>query len=356
MLIATLYLFILPIFIGSVFGNCKRPAELYLKGNTFLFALFTLCYYIELFLIRNNSLILLIKMFLFVMIPFILLGGWKTHQIRLNLMNSVQESLIYIKQHRLLITLMLIIIGFHALRLAIGEPSQYRDSCVYDPLVTSIADSEFIYVPWGTTTFEPTHLTMIHQKYITTPWYVYEAALSKISGLHPLIITKTLIPVYILLLSYMAIYLLSKELLHDANKTVLALILCSLLYESRLILGEQAAYLLIWPSWGKTYASLITCTIIAAWFVRLTSENHEKSEFLWFLLFTFAGTGTTAATIMVIPIEICALTLANLLINKSIRHSITIASIGLVPCILQFSIYWMYTHRLLDSWLIGAYL
>ncbi len=122
----------------------------------------------------------------------------------------------------------------------------------------------------------------------------------------------------------------------------------------RLILGEQAAYMLVWPQWRKSIASSITCTIVAAWFLRLEREEQIRwGDVIWLLVFVFAGTLTTPATMMAIPLEIGALSLAHLIRDRHIKP-LFIGIIGGLPCVFQFVFYEIYQKGMLTEWLLQS--
>jgi len=348
-------LFVLPFFVGGVFKDEKRFVERYVKGAMFELAIWGMCYYVVLLVMRTNSLKVLSVLYEIVVCPFVVVGIWKTICKRGYFKYWLNRFSVYYKSNRVIFLCLTVLVFYQLVRIGIGMPFQARDLIAYDPLVTRMVESGLIYAPPASDFFIPEQLVSISSKYITTPWYVYEAFWAQLLNVHSLIVSKTLIPIYILLLTYLSLWLLSGEFFREnLEKKLLFVLFCGLMFEGRLIFGEQSAYVLVWPSWGKSVASTIGCTLLLTWFIRnMKVESLNCQDILWLAIFSLSGAFTTAAAIMVFPIELGTLSFVYWLQKKESRVLI-VGLIGILPCVFQLVLLFVYEKGLLTNWLLGS--
>ncbi|SFT33464.1 hypothetical protein SAMN02910301_0417 [Lachnospiraceae bacterium XBD2001] len=349
--------FIFPMVVGALFENHSSVAEQYIKGAILELAIFNVCYYILIFVMRSNSLQTLTEGYTIILLALAFIGLGKSLHKRMQYGQQMHDIVLAVKENKLLTIVMLVIIAYQMLRLGVGVPTQVRDSLDYDSMVLQMVENGLVYGWRGTTEFNPQQLMYISPKFVTTPWYVYEAYVAKIIEVHPLIILRTFMPIYIMLLAYMALWFLGRELLYDScSKRMMFVIICGILYESRLVFGEQSAYMLVWPTWGKSVASAVICTLLIAWYIRIMGQDDShrcRGDALWLYLVCFAGTATTAAVMMAFPVALGALSLVYGVYKKSLKP-IGVGIIGGIPCVMELAIYEVYTHHLLDAWFMRA--
>ncbi len=341
----------LPFIFGARKTKNVQLAEIYIKGTTLLLSVYWLLYYVTVFLLRKNSV-----SFLSMAYGAVLSLGLMRFIVIMYQSKPWQGMKQLKGRLRWYHMLVIILLGAQLVRLQFWMPYQIRDSLTYDYMVHFMVDTDLIFSFPDVRPYSATYqLTQIHPKFVTTPWYVFEASIAQIFHLNSLVITRTWIPVFVLVLTYAVLLFLARELFrNDEKKQCIFLAICALIYESRLILGEQSAYMLIWPSWGKSFTSSITCILLLAWilYIMRTGEDGIVNA-LWLLLFSFVGTGTTAATMMVIPVEMSVLC-GIMFRNTKKRSMITMMVMAIVPCVFQFVVYTIYVNGYLTNWFIGA--
>ena len=83
------------------------------------------------------------------------------------------------------------------------EPYIYGDDVTYMRLVTDFVDTNAIYVKSWAGQVDPTPLSEISFKYVFTSYYPFLGMISILTGLHPLILCKTVIPIFYLPIHYL---------------------------------------------------------------------------------------------------------------------------------------------------------
>ena len=99
----------------------------------------------------------------------------------------------------------MVIIIYEILIYVVKEPYIYGDDITYIPLITNMVDSNHIYtVKWAGAA--PIPLSRVNFKFVFTSYYPFLGMLSVLSGLHPLILCKTVIPLIYLPTHYLIVW------------------------------------------------------------------------------------------------------------------------------------------------------
>lgn len=330
-----------------------KCTEIFVKVFMLIVATFTICYYLVLFVARTNSFVVLEKCYgiaLLLIVFLMIIQLFKSREsIRLSSF-SIKE----VKENLIGVVVSSSLICFQTLRLGVGTFTQIRDSVEYDPLVCRMVERGIIYGSVSEWTDNPIQLIWISPKYVTTPWYVFEAWIARTLHVHSSIVTRTIIPIVVLLLAYCSLWLLAEKLFDSYSQRIIFILICAFLYEGAVEWNEPAAYLLIWPSWGKTITVTSVSVLIAASFVGMVQkERIDKEELFWLVIYVIVGTASSAAAMMAIPVELGALCLARI-IQSHRWKCILIGAVAIIPCVVEFAIYYLYTSHTLDFWFLGA--
>ncbi|MGN0361339.1 MAG: DUF6077 domain-containing protein [Bilifractor sp.] len=122
-------------------------------------------------------------------------------------------------------------------------------------------------------------------KDVFSPWMIYIALIARLTGIHPAIIAHTILPVVLLVLSYMVWYLAGSELFeNDKRKTILFGFLIGVLqlfFAGSGSTQSEFALLRIWQ--GKAVVAGLGIPLLQYAFLYLY-RNQEDERFYWMLL------------------------------------------------------------------------
>ena len=221
------------------------------------------------------------------------------------------------------------IVLMQALLLVIGVHYD-DDDAFYVATATTAIDTDTIY---HYTPFTGAEYSEFPARYVLSPWSMLPAVLSRIFGIRPIIIFHTLLPVIIIPMSYGAIWLLGRVIWrsddHRSEKSWGFVIAVSFLQ----IFGAFSTWsagmrLLIRPWQGKT---VLASVIIPLLFVLLIydwrSEKLSRYMGFYILVTMLAGCFLSSMGIVLPVIELFALALTRIIVNKNIRYSLS-----LIPC------------------------
>ena len=97
----------------------------------------------------------------------------------------------------------LVIILYELYIYVFKEPWIYGDDVTYMKLVTDFVDTNAIYTKTWAGQVSPTPLSRVSFKYVFTSYYPFLGMISILTGLHPLILCKTVIPIFYLPIHYL---------------------------------------------------------------------------------------------------------------------------------------------------------
>ncbi len=106
----------------------------------------------------------------------------------------------------------LVIVIYQVIRYIVKQPHIYGDDVSYITMITDFVDTNAIYVKTWAGQVDPTPLSEINFKYAFTSYYPFMGMISLLTGLHPLILCKTVIPVFYVPIHYLIIFRIGKHL------------------------------------------------------------------------------------------------------------------------------------------------
>ena len=109
----------------------------------------------------------------------------------------------------------LIIILYELYVYVVKEPWIYGDDVTYIRMITDFVDTNTIYTKLWSGQVNPTDLSRINFKYVYTSYYPLLGTISILTGLHPLILCKTVIPVFYLPIHYLITWRIGSFLFGD---------------------------------------------------------------------------------------------------------------------------------------------
>lgn len=218
---------------------------------------------------------------------------------------------------------MLVLCGFQIIRLIIFAPAEMRDSKSYSPLVIDVLQSDSLFTIRPEDGFSLVSILEMPLKFCLSPWYPFQAMLAKTSNLHPLIISNTVLPAYILLISYIILFSLGFFLFEKNHaKAAMFTAACAIIQELTLFSHTPTLIKLVWPVWGKGVLSMtIIPAILVIYMLFIGKRTYKKGVWLiaLLLLLTMAGCSMSTMAAVAIPLELGLLGLIWTLRNHSIR-------------------------------------
>ncbi len=350
MWILLIYLTIIPLLVGMVYGYQNSLAEVYLKGSLLTFGIFSLCYYLVLLVLRGTSMDLMMQAFHAALVPVLVVGAIRLFWERGSLLSNNKDWKVCLGEPRIWMVLALALIAWHIARVGFLQPFEFSDSQTYDALINDMAQTGVIYGQEPRLGTVLPSLTQVDARYIITSWYFYEAYLARLTGLHAMVVTETIIPMVVLFLSYLTLWWMSRLLFREhPQRRWLFLFLCGVIAEAQLVFQDSSAYMLIWPAWGKNVVSSIICPLIAVLFLELVQKRRSVVEVTFQLfLCSFLAANASAASMMAIPLELGALCLV-FAIAKRRFGILVIGAIAVMPVAVQFLLYKLFVSQMLFS-------
>ncbi len=233
----------------------------------------------------------------------------RSHDVKTSIKREYKSS-----EQKYVWIIMLLCVFFQVGRVSLFQPSDYRDSKTYNAIVNDIVETNQFFSLYEDNGAERLEEDSVNTKILLSSWYTFEAMLSKVMNVHPLIVINTILPGYLLILHYIvAWYLIGVFIKDEKLLKYMFIILLVLLNE---VIGDDISQiLLIWPTWGKNITATIVVPLIIVLWENFAKKRDVKS-LLGIFLMMGAGCGASNMGIMILPIELALLTITELAAKK----------------------------------------
>lgn len=250
------------------------------------------------------------------------------------------EIVQFVKENKSLCAFTVITIGYQILRCMILQTGGYRDSKTYIALINDMVETNRFFLMEDVYGYFGMSLKDVSPKYIFSGWYTFEAFISYVSGLHPLIIVNTVLPPVIMLFAYMSYWVLS-ELFFGKNskKRVWFLVFIALIFQ--FLADDTGVLFMIWPTWGKNLVLSISIPMYLYYY--FSKQLDKKVIYAILVLIIFFACFVSTTGVVVMPILIIGCKLYSILINRRIKlvNGLSII-VQFVPVIIYALIYKMW--------------
>ena len=348
MLQLILLLFIIPSFLGLFIQYALQINDSYPFGFFFvlgflvMIAEFALICYPAIYFDTSFHLVCLLTSWIYG-IECLLILIWLFLKTRFDIRKRFNKRRLSTIIHSPFFWAMLILCGFQIIRLIIAEPYQMRDSKTYNALIVDILQSDHLFRTQEATGFPLESVLDMKLKFSLSPWYPFISMLAKLSRLHPLIISNTILPGYILLTSYIIVNTLGYCLFNkNPARACQFTSLCAFIQEITLYCHTPTTISLVWPTWGKGCLSMTVVPAILVLFIIYTTQSSQSKNF-WScaILFLVVITGCSMSTMaaVALPMEIGILGL----IRSAKQHSprpLVYSMISISPAMLYLIVYY----------------
>lgn len=237
---------------------------------------------------------------------------------------------------------MLVLILFQAGRVTIFEPSEHRDSKSYTSIANDIIENDSFNEIDDLTGAEVSDPSAITKKFRLSTWYSFEAVLSVLTYKKPLLLNNTMLPGYLIMITYMIWWCISDKLFKSDTKIrSLFMIALIMLYE---FVGDDITIIfLMWPTWGKNITAMIIAPFFIYEWIRFTKEDVKKNTNtiqLFFLM--LAGCAASNMGFMIMPVELTFMAIAEMIERKRIGIKMLLNYIVLlIPVAIYAALYFL---------------
>lgn len=244
-----------------------------------------------------------------------------------------------IKKYKFEFVLMCIIIGYHIFRCLYFQTIAYSDSKTYIPIINDIIDTNRFFLLNNSNGEAITNSNVISKKYLLSSWYSFEATISYIFGIHPLIVVNTILPPIIIALSYMSFWLLSEIIFEkEYNKRFIMLFTIGLIFQ--FMDNDPAMYFMIWPTWGKNIVMSITLPLLIYFY---KSNLNYIRKVIYMALTCLVASFSSTIGVIIMPVLYMSLMIDKCINNKSINIKDVVSSMIFgVPLIGYFCLYMLW--------------
>jgi len=216
------------------------------------------------------------------------------------------KSLIdYVKAHPLSL-LFVAIVGLEVWRVVAFTQIHYSDDDTYIPLVNDILMSDQFFRVNFVDGRMLSGTYSLDMKYLLAGWFQFQAILCRFTGLHPLILIKTCLPIAIILLHYIVIWNFATVLRNEQKSDgfLYFMIVYALLME--VAWGQLSTswsyYFLTWVWYGKAFLQLIVLPFLLL--ALLEFHANRITDWMLIILLIIAGCGASTMGFLLIPAEV----------------------------------------------------
>lgn len=200
----------------------------------------------------------------------------------------------YTKTEKILLAAVVAIVSLQVLRAVTGLVTN-NDDFMYCAQATTATYTDTInqYQPH---TGKPTDPRQGY--YYLALWPILWGSMSQVTSIHPAIIMRTLLPIFMIPSAYLATYLVLKEVFRgNREKALAATLLLIVAYEVMACNDGMKQWWLLLLSWfGKSVAPNLICPFLLYAFLRIEdAERKGTQKKLWVLLFIVCLAGCLAA-------------------------------------------------------------
>lgn len=171
------------------------------------------------------------------------------------------------------------------------------------------------------------------RKDLTSPWAMFMAIVSKLSGIAPAVLSHTYAPFFLTLLCYAVYALMGQALLGDDwEKTFLFLIFLSVLHLSGYTSTHTLASMLLLRIWqGKALCAGFMIPLMLYLFYQIMQKDYNRR---WLILLYVVSTGACLLSgigIVIMPIMLFLYGVLDFIYHRAWRKTLTIW-MAAVPC------------------------
>ena len=157
---------------------------------------------------------------------------------------------------------------------------------------------------------------------VMSPFPHYWAFLSRVLSLHPAIVARTFLPVFLYIFSFCVFYNLGKRLFDGNPQKAISF---TLIYQILLVVtsaaesGQGFWYLLV-IHWGKSLVAVVFIPLCIYQYLKLTSPDSRRIDWVFLFAIVLATCLVSSMGISLSAITIGLLGIVHLILKRDIKH------------------------------------
>ena len=335
-----LVLLVIPGGIGLLLVPSKNKAQIYVTGlcaSWSLYEILLLLFHIALWPLHAMT-------FLWLFVCAIGAGSGYYRNRSAILQFFRNPSIVCPRREQCLMALLAILVLAQALSAVVGAYYGNWDDSTYCGIATTswYTDTVNRYSP-DTGELQP---VLYGGQYVLAGWPVFSASLAQLTGIHPAIIFRTLMPLIEVPLAYWILYLLARFFFVEDRKkavaTVIVAVVINLITANQMGQNSAEWWLILNPWTGKAIASNIMVPMIL-WILFCLESAVEKPEqrSWWYTLFLACTASCFVAGTMfvLVPVELAIWGTFYLARTRRWRDSLYFLVCGAFPLVCLLFVY-----------------
>ena len=161
----------------------------------------------------------------------------------------------------------------------------------------------------------------IFTRVVFSPFPVYIAYISSLSGVHPTIIAHTIFPIVFIPASYLAVYLIGLEILGNTKKAITFILFLSAINLFSAYSSKNSSIYLIGRIWqGKSILAnlMLPMLFLSLFFI---SKEAKNRYYIFAFIVIFASILSSTSSVFLGPLMILAYSLTSSFLSKSVREA-----------------------------------
>ena len=277
---------ILPLVYGGLLGEVclnksllRRWYRLYVLGFMLQFTVFYALYIVMLRINRGlrtlTKSFLLVSVIALVILILMILIRHQFGEIIESKKKWVLGAIAYIRSNPLILVFLAIVI-WEIIQMITFTEVAYSDDDAYSPMILDMVASDGFFGVDPETGYQSSAAYKPELKYMLTAWLPWQAFGSLICDVHPLVFTKTILPVALIIFHYMIIWelaslFINKPLDHISDGRAVMMIFYALLLELgwSSLTTTLSYYFLTWLWYGKSFVQFISIPLVLTEYVSM---------------------------------------------------------------------------------------
>lgn len=214
------------------------------------------------------------------------------------------------------------IILLQILRSVVRTTSVYSDDKIYIDRINDMLYLDTILETDVITGAVSRAARLGNPKFVLSSWLQLLAVLCSLAGVHPLIMIKSVFPVFMISFHYLIIWKLTGYLGRSYKERILMMLFYSLLMEfgSVSLRTDFSYYLFTWSWYGKTFYQFAVIPGILLFFLMVRDYMTGWRDGVLVMIICLAGICASSTALMLLPIELAVLILFECISKRSVRE------------------------------------